>query len=144
MKKTRNILAIIFASLILFSSITTCFALDDANGSIEPRATYKYVYTPNSTINYTNGKIVGEVNIAGRNSSVTYNGTVSIQRKYGLIWIDIEEWTGLTGTDNFYFSNNSITPAEGATYRVKYNVKATYSGDTETVSGNSASAAYNP
>ena len=144
MKKTRNILAIILASFMIFSSVSTCFASSDANDRVEPRATYKYVYTPSSTISYSNGKIVGEVNISGQFNSVVFSGTVSIQRKYGLIWIDIEEWTGLTGTGNFNFYNNSITPANGQTYRVKYNVKATYSGDTETVSGNSVSKAYNP
>jgi len=143
MKRIRNILAIIFATLMLFSSITTCFASSNKE-LLEQRSTYNYVNSCTSTISYSGGKIVGEVRLTGVNSYVTYNGTVSIQRKYGLIWIDIEEWTGITRTGNFYFSDNSITPAEGETYRVKYNVKATYSGDTETVKGNSLSAVYNP
>ncbi len=142
MKNVRKILAVIFATVMIFSSTTTCFALSDEVESIEPRADYLYVDNRTATIDFISGKIVGKVELSGKFPNVTYNGTVSIQRKYGLIWINIEEWTGLTATGNFNFNDNSITPASGATYRVKYNVKATYSGDTETVTGTSASKAY--
>ncbi len=146
MKKFNALISIILAVMMTLFSFSPVLALTDADAeNYEARATHLNFDEPSASVTYSNAKIIGKVTIQGTSTGVSfYDGTVSIQRRYGLIWIDIEEWTGLSATGRFNFYDNSITPADGKTYRIKYNVKTSYNGNTETASGSSSAVAYNP
>lgn len=137
-KRTFRILSLVMTVLMvtLAYAAPVSAALPEEDDMIMPL--YNNVDEVYTYIDYTSGKLNATLRITGLSGTTYSEGTVKIQRKYGLIYIAIEEWTGISYSSSTYtFNDSSITPASGEKYRIKYEIKATRNGSTEKISGNS-------